>query len=234
MIVRPFWNSVVLQEATYQAIPPFLSGNRKSKPGAFCKAVNTIEQAIHRASPATKVFLYETGAPSDTAYRNSTSTGFSDMAYRKALSELTDAYHDAYLTAAAEDQHIAGTAATGDAWSRAWAVGVANPDPYGGTATGVPLTFNYQQGSDPQTSAKATGAGFHHPSIYGAYLNSLVLFQTLTGTDVRTFGETEKAAHALHISLVVATQLQQIAWESVTQQSTKLIHKGVNACIPSR
>lgn len=37
-------------------------------------------------------------------------------------------------------------------------------------------------------------AGYHHPSIYGAYLSALVLFQTLTKVDVRTLGAGEQAA----------------------------------------
>jgi len=128
-----------------------------------------------------------------------------------ALGQLTDAYHDAYLAAAAQDGHIVGIAATGDAWSRAWTEGIANPDPYGGTAPGVSLTFNYLEGSQPSTVDKPTDAGFHHPSIYGAYLNALVLFQTIAGTDVRVFGASEKAAQTLGISAPAALQLQQVA-----------------------
>ncbi len=234
VIVQSFWNTVVLQEATFEPIPPSLSGNSSSKPATFCSAVSTIEQAVHGASPAAKLYLYETGAPADTAYLHSASAGSSDSAYLAALSRLTAAYHDAYLTAAAQDGHIAGVAETGDAWSRAWAEGVANPDPYSGNAAGISLTFNYQPGSEPSTTNKPTDAGFHHPSIYGAYLNGLVLFQKITGKDVRTFCGTEKAAQTLGISPAVALQLQQVAWESVTQQSTQLANPSVNACTLTR
>ncbi|ADW69461.1 hypothetical protein AciX9_2425 [Granulicella tundricola MP5ACTX9] len=231
VIAQSVWNTVVLQEATFEPIPPSLSGDSISKPATFCSAVGTIEQGVHAAAPSASVYLYETGAPADTAYGNSTaSSAFSDSAYLSALGTLTDAYHDAYLTAATQDGHIAGVAATGDAWSRAWSEGIANPDPYGGSAAGVSLTFNYQPGSQPSTTSKPTDAGFHHPSIYGAYLNGLVLFQKITGTDVRTFGGTEKAAQTLGISAAVAVQLQQIAWESVTMQNTQLVHPTVNAC----
>src|SRR6478609_5411950 len=130
VIVQATWNTVVLQEATFEAIPPSLSGTSASKPASFCSAVSTIEQAVHAVAPAAGVYLYETGAPADTAYSNSMSSSFDDAAYRVALDQLTDAYHDAYLSAAAQDGHIAGVAATGDAWSRAWTEGVANPDPY--------------------------------------------------------------------------------------------------------
>lgn len=230
VIAQPLWDSVVLQEATFEPIPPALSGNSGSKPSNFCRSVSTIEQAVHAASSSAKVYLYETGAPADTAYLDSTTSGFSDSAYLRALGQLSDAYHDAYLSAAARDGNIAGVAATGDAWSRSWAEGVANPDPFGGSATGISLTFNYQADSEPSTTNKPNDAGFLHPSIYGAYLNGLVLFQKITGTDVRIFGRTEEAARTLGIPPAVALQLQQIAWESVTQQSTELVHPNVNAC----
>ena len=231
VIAQPLWNTVVLQEATFEPIPPSLSGDSISNTATFCSAISSIEQAIHAVSPSANVYLYETGAPADTAYVDSTSSGlFSGSAYLTALNALTNAYHDAYLTAATQDGHIAGVAATGDAWARAWSEGIANPDPYGGTAAGISLTFNYQAGSQPSTTISPTDAGFHHPSIYGAYLNGLVLFQKVTGTDVRTFGETEKAALSLGIPAANALQLQQIASESVTQQSTSLVHPTVNAC----
>lgn len=231
VIVQPLWNAVVLQEATFEPIPSSLSGSSNSNPAAFCTAVTSIEQAVHAASPSAQIYLYETGAPADTAYANSTSTTtFSDTAYRAALDQLTSAYHDAYLAAAAQDGHIAGIAATGDAWARAWAEGVANPDPFGGSGTGVSLTFNFQPGSQPSTINKPSDAGFHHPSVYGAYLNGLVLFQKIAGIDVRTLGASEKAATALGIPAATAVQLQQIAWESVTQQRSTPINANATPC----
>ena len=230
IVTQPIWNTVVLQEATFEPIPPSLSGDSTSKPASFCSAVSTIEQAVHAAAPAAGVYLYETGAPADTAYAYSISGLFNDAAYINALGLLTDAYHDAYLTAAAKDGHIAGIAATGDAWSRAWTECIANPDPYGGTRSGVSLTFNYQPGSQPSTVNKPTDAGFHHPSIYGAYLNALVLFQKITGADVRVFGASEQAAQSLGISPDVAQQLQHVAWESVTQQNSQLTQPTADAC----
>jgi len=103
IIVGATWNTVVLQETTFEAIPPSLSGSADSKPASFCSAVSTIEQAVHAVAPAAGVYLYETGAPADTAYQNSTSSTFDDAAYRVALGQLTDAYHDAYLAAAAQE-----------------------------------------------------------------------------------------------------------------------------------
>jgi hypothetical protein len=149
---------------------------------------------------------------------------FDDAAYQAALVHLSDAYHDAYLTAAAQDEHIAGVAAAGDAWSRAWQEGNRK------FATGISLTFNYQPGSQPSPVNKPADAGFHHPSNYGAHLNGHVLFEKITGTDVCTFGGSEQSASSLGISPAIAMQLQQVAWESVTQQSNQLVQSGINSC----
>ena len=236
VITRPIWDSVVLQEATFEPIPPSLSGNPRSTPANFCSAVISIEQAVHLAAPSARVYLYETGAPADTAYSLSNPSGtmsaFSDSAYLKALQQLTDAYHDAYLSAAKKDTFLAGVALTGDAWSRAWSQGVANPDPYGGSAPGKSLTFDYQPGSDPSTVSSPVSAGFHHPSIYGAYLNALVLFQTITGVDVSaTFKDkTEQAAHDLKIPPDVAVLLQKVASDSVTMQNNTPTATSLDPC----
>lgn len=230
VIDQPLWNSVVLQEASFEPIPVSLSQDSQSDPATFCSAVSTIEQGVHGVAPSANVYLYETWAPADTAYEDSFTTSFSPSAYLESLNVLTAAYHDAYLSAATHAPHIAGIAPVGDAWALAWNNSIANPDPYGGSAPGVSLSFNYQPGSEPTTYDAPTDAGFHHPSIYGAYLSGLVLFQKITGTDVRTFGESEQAAAALGISANVAVQLQQVAWESVTQQSNQPVNPSVDPC----
>ena len=232
VIAQPLWNSVVLQDASFEPITYALSQNHKSNPAAFCNSVRTLEQGIHVAAPGAQVFLYATWAPADTGYLDATANGapFSSATYLTDLNMLTAAYHDVFLTAASQDGHIAGVVPVGDAWASAWSQGVANPNPYDPSGTGPYLTFNYQMGSQPSTVNTPTDAGFHHPSIYGAYLSGLVLFQKITGTDVRTLGSSEKAAAMLGISGAVAVQLQQIANSSVTGQSTALSNPTANLC----
>ncbi len=230
VINQSLWDAVVLQEASFQPIPFALSQNSNSNPSVFCSAVSMIEQGVHAAAPKANVYLYETWAPADTSYEDSSAPPFSPSAFLTAQQELTDAYHNVYLSAATHDGNIAGIAPVGDAWSLAWSEGIANPDPYAGSASGVPLSFGYQAGSEPTTINNPTDAGYHHPSIYGAYLSGLVLFQKITGTDVRTLGMNEKAAATLGISPAVATQLQQVAWQSVAQQSSLPINQTVDPC----
>ncbi len=220
VIDQPLWNAVVLQEASFEPIPSNLTRDANSDPQTFFSAVKAIEQGVHVAAPDAAVYLYSTWAPADTAYLDATANGmdFSADRFLASLAKLTLAYHAAYVRAAEQDGHIRRIAPVGDAWARAWLEGVANPDPYAGSAPGVALSFGYQPGSEPGTRETPTDAGFHHPSIYGAYLNGLVLFQTIARRDVREFGSQEKAAAQLGIPGSVAVELQRIAWETVTDQ----------------
>jgi hypothetical protein len=215
VIAQPLWDAVVLQEASFEPIPSSLTQNSKSDPQAFCSAVETIERGIHDATPKADVYLYATWAPADTAYLDATvnDTPFSADRFLRFLAVLTAVYHNAYVSAAIHDGHIRAVAPVGDAWARAWREGVANPDPYSGSAPGVALSFGYQPGSEPSTRDVPTDAGFHHPSKFGAYLSGLVLFETITGMDIRAFGEHEQTAADLGISGQTAIELQRIAWE---------------------
>ena len=221
-----------MQDASFEPIPYALSRSHGSNPQAFCNSVQTVEQGIHTAAPGAKVYLYSTWAPADTGYLDATANGtaFSSATYLQDLNTLTAAYHDVGVAAASKDGHLAGVVPVGDAWAAAWTQGVANPNPYDPNGTGPYLTFNYQAGSQPSTVNTPTDAGFHHPSIYGAYLSGLVLFQKITGTDVRTFGVSEKVAASLGIPSNVASQLQQVAYATVAGQSTTLVNPDTNPC----
>jgi hypothetical protein len=69
-----------------------------------------------------------------------------------------------------------------------------------------------------------------HPSIYGAYLSALVLFQQISHVDVRTLGAQEKAAIALNIPADITTKLQAVAWQTVSQESSQPIDQSVDPC----
>jgi hypothetical protein len=59
------------------------------------------------------------------------------------------------------------------------------------------------------------GPDSYHPSIYGAYLNALVLLDEITGKDSRKLGPNEKAAADLGVPPNMALVLQRIAYEQV-------------------
>lgn len=228
VIVDSKWDAVVLQEQSTRPIPFALSGNDNSNPSAFCSSVKTIEQAVHAVAPTAGIYLYQTWARADEAKAlagNPSSAGF-PAAYADALKQLGQSYHDVFYRAAALDGRIAAVAPAGEAWSRAWANGVANPDPFSGSAPGPSLWYGINSSNDPAISAP----DYYHPSIYGAYLSALVLFQQITGVDVRTLGAAETAATALGISSTIAVQLQQAAWQTITMANPALFDTDADPC----
>ena len=226
------WSAVVLQELSVRPLPYALTGNTASDPNAFCGAVQTIEQGVHGAAPAARVYLYETWPRADMAQTlagSPSAPGFA-AAYAGALTTLGDAYHDVYYRAAALDGNIAAVAPAGEAWTRAWAEGLANSDPYAATAAGPSLWYGINAVNNPAISQP----DYLHPSVYGAYLSGLVLFQQITGVDVRTLGAGESAAAQLGIAGPVAAQLQQAAWETVTQENPAPVNQTVDPCSVTR
>jgi hypothetical protein len=191
-LAKPDWQVVVLQEKTSVPLPG-------GPPSQFCSSVQAIEATVHTTSPAAKVYLYENW-PIDPS---------------KATLQVGQ-YHNIFYSADAKDGHVAGVAASGDAWARAWAEGVANP-----ACTPATLPMLWHGSGDCK-----------HPSIYGAYLSALVHLEKITGVDPRTFGADEAAAKALGIASAVAVQLQKVAWETVTNESSAPLGgaEAANAC----
>lgn len=227
VIEQSKWDAVVLQELSEKPLPYSLTLSTTSDPAGFCSSVQTIEQGVHTAAPSAKVYLYETWPRADLAQAlagSPTSSGFT-APYLANLALLGNANHNAYYSAAAHDGAIAGVAAAGEAWQRAWAQSVANPDPYA-SSTLPSLWYGFNAVNNPVIPAP----DYLHPSIYGAYLSGLVLFQQITGTDVRTLGANETAAAQLGIPSAVATQLQQVAWQTVVNENPAPINQTVDPC----
>jgi hypothetical protein len=228
VIADPKWSAVVLQEQSTRPLPSALADGGNSNPSAFCSAVQSLELAVHKMAPSAAIFLYETWPRADGAQSLAGDPGASgfNAAYNAALAQLGDAYHDANYGAAARDGMITAVAPVGEAWQRAWADGVANPNPYSGSSALPSLWYGIQSANDPVISAPDR----YHPSIYGAYLSALVLFQQISGIDARTLGSGETAATALGISSTIAVQLQQVAALTVQQATTGLRNSGRDPC----
>ena len=80
---------------------------------------------------------------------------------------------------------FSGVLPVGEAWNRAIAAGIADPDPYDGIAFGQVDLWTYDQ---------------YHASIYGYYLEALIVFGRVTGIDPTKLGPNERAADDLGIA----------------------------------
>ena len=84
----------------------------------------------------------------------------------------------------------------GEAWNRAFATGLADPNPYDGVAFGQVDLWTYDH---------------YHASPYGYYLEALIVFGRVTGIDPTTLGANERAADELGLDPRLVPKLQQIA-----------------------
>ena len=99
---------------------------------------------------------------------------------------------------------VDGIIPVGEAWNRAFAEGVADPNPYDGTSFGQVDLWTYDQ---------------YHGSIAGYYLEALVIFGKVTGVDPRSLGAKERAADDLGLSPTVAAALRDIAFRQLEAET---------------
>jgi hypothetical protein len=214
VIAQAGWQTVVLQEISVKPLPRSLTNSEISDPPGFWASVQTIEQAVHAVAPKAQIFLYETWASGDLAKAIAGDPSQPDFEekYFKALDVLLDTNLASYRCAAQRDGNVAGVAPAGEAWRRAWADGLANPDPFQSPALPL-LWYGINAVNDPPISKP----DYHHPGVYGAYLAGLVLFVKMTGADVRRLGASDQVAAELDIPGELASRLQREAWLAVNR-----------------
>jgi hypothetical protein len=190
VIRQPKWDRVVLHDYSTGPVPTRHGG----QPARFFDYATRLEQAVHTANPAARLYLYQTWARADLTYPSG--KPYSGL----PLDSMTTDLHRAYYQEAAQDKNFVAVAPAGDAWLRAIRQGVADPNPYDAAEPG---------------KVDLWGRDHYHPSTYGAYLNACVLLAEITGKDPRKLGAQEQAAAALGIAPKVAVRLQKVAYEQV-------------------
>lgn len=183
------WNVVIMHDLSTGPVPKARTGN----PERFVKYADLLEQTVHTANKNADVYLYATWPRADLTYKDK-APYFGD-----SLAVFARDLHDSYYNEFKHNGHFKGVAPAGDAWMRAINDGLAFVDPTHPEAGKINLW----------------GPDSYHPSIYGAYLNALVVLQQVTGRDARALGATEKAASELGIAPDIAVRLQRIAYEQV-------------------
>ncbi|WP_294353761.1 PEP-CTERM sorting domain-containing protein [uncultured Sphingomonas sp.] len=178
------WDVVVLQE---------LSTLSRARPGDatdYVRDVGRLTRLLTARNPRVRVELMSTWSRADLAYR-----GQGRWAGKPIATMALD------LRAAADQARaatpgVSGVLPVGQAWNRAFARGVADPNPYDGVTFGQADLWTYDQ---------------YHASVAGYYLEALIVFGQLTGIDPRTLGRGERSADELGLSQDMAAALQEIA-----------------------
>lgn len=113
----------------------------------------------------------------------------------------------------------------GEAWNRAIATGVADPNPYDGIEAGKVNLWTYDQ---------------YHASTYGYYLEALVVFGSVTGRDPRWLGTAECSGFELGLSAAEVRKLQQVAFDQLTAGGVAMANTapartgGAQHCVAAR
>jgi hypothetical protein len=178
------WDAVVLQG--YSTLDPARPGD----PARHVAAARDLAALFRARNPAVIVDLVATWSRADLTYRPGARwSGQPIVAMADELAAATD-------RAVAEGNGLTAAVAVGSAWNRAIRDGLADPDPYDGIAFGQVSLWSWDQ---------------YHASAEGYYLEALMTFGTLTGTDPHRLDGRERAADDLGLDPRVATRLRAIA-----------------------
>ncbi len=155
---------------------------------------------FHCRNPSTRVHLNATWTRADQTYLK---TGHWYGRPVEAMALDVRAGNDA---AAAASAYVSDVIPVGEAWNRAFATGVADPNPYDGTAFGQLDLWSWDQ---------------YHASTAGYYLEALVIFGSVTHRDPRVLGAGEKAGADLGLSEPQVRALQQVAHDELDAQAAR-------------
>jgi hypothetical protein len=186
------WDVVVLQEFST------LDRERPGDPGRYIADIGRIVPMLRARNSRVDVQLMATWSRADLAYR-----GRGGPWGNRPIATMAEDLRVAADRARTAVPGISGVLPVGQAWNRAFASRVADPDPYDGTTFGEMNLWAYDQ---------------YHASTYGYYLEALVVFGRVTAIDPRTLGKDETAADELGLSGEEATALQRIAAEQLAAE----------------
>lgn len=185
------WDAVVLQE--YSTLNP----QRPGDPGAYIADVGRLGRMFASRNPAVQVYLTATWTRADQTYRPG------GRWYGRPVAQMAQELRVAADMARASTPQVAGVSPVGEAWNRAFASGIADPNPYDGVSFGQLDLWSWDQ---------------YHASAAGYYLEALVVFGRVTGVDPRTLGRAERAADELGFSPDQTAALQRIAAEQLARR----------------
>lgn len=182
------WDIVVLQELST------LDRARPGDPANYLRDVARLSALFKARNPAVDIRLASTWTRADETYKSG------GHWYGKPVTAMADDLRAAADRAQSATPSVTGIVPVGQAWSRAMANGVADPNPYDGIAYGQLDLWAYDH---------------YHASVAGYYLSALVTFGAITGIDPTTLGPKEKGADELGLSDAQAVALQAVARDTL-------------------
>jgi len=182
------WDIVVLQELST------LDRARPGDPTNYLRDVARLSALFKARNTAVDIRLASTWTRADQTYKPG------GHWYGKPVTAMADDLRAAADRARAANPSVTGVVPVGQAWNRAMAAGVADPNPYDGIGYGQLDLWAYDH---------------YHASVAGYYLSALVTFGAITGIDPTTLGPKEKGADELGLSDAQAAALQAVARDTL-------------------
>jgi hypothetical protein len=190
-LITRAWDHVVVQG--YSTLDEHAPGDA----GKIIEYSARLARMFHSANPQVDVRLVATWSRADQTYLAS------GHWFGKPIESMATDVRAAYDQAAKHSSYVRAVIPVGQAWNRAIAEGVAAPNPYQGVGPG---------------EINLWAADGYHASVYGYYLEALVIFGSVSGHDPRSLGRKEQAAAQLGISPARALVLQRIAFEALASE----------------
>ena len=182
------WDIVVLQEFST------LDRAKPGDPADYMRNVGRLAALFKARNPAVDIRLAAAWTRADQIYKPG------GHWYRKPVTAMADDLRAAADRARSANPSVACIVPVGQAWNRAMADGVADPNPYDGIGYGQLDLWAYDH---------------YHASVAGYYLSALVTFGAITGIDPTTLGAKEKGADELGLSDAQAAALQRVARDTL-------------------
>ncbi|MEO2194968.1 MAG: PEP-CTERM sorting domain-containing protein [bacterium] len=190
-IGRKAWDAVVMHgQSTLDFAAP-------GDPGKLVDTSGRLAEFLKVGSPAVEVHLMSTWSRADQTYQPEGAW------FGKPIDAMARDVRTGYDQAAKASDAITSVIPVGEAWARAMETGVADSNPYDGTAFGTIDLWTFDH---------------YHASTYGYYLEALVVFGRLTGRDPRSLGDHECSAFELGLSRQQTSALQQVAFDTLASE----------------
>jgi hypothetical protein len=184
---RP-WDSVVMHGYST------LDAHKPGDPATLIDTVRRMAALLRVRNPAAEIRLMSTWPRADQTY------DAKGAWYGRPIEAMAHDVRAGYDQAAAATPGLKPVIPVGDAWIRAMHTGVADSNPYDGIDAGKVDLWTYDN---------------YHASMFGYYLEALVVFGSVTGLDPRSLGENECSGYELGLSRPQVGALQQVAFDEL-------------------
>ena len=195
VLAQRAWDSVVMHGYST------LDKDRPGDPAVLVDSVKRMAALLRARNPAVELRVMATWPRADQTYEPKGAW------YGKPIEAMAHDLRAGYDKAQAATPGLKPVIPVGDAWMRAIQAGVADANPYDGIDAGTVDLWTWDH---------------YHASTYGYYLETLVVFGSVTGLDPRSLGENECSGYELGLSRPQVAAFEQVAFDQLAAGGAKL------------